>query len=133
MSSSWENNVAGLLRSLPPRICDVIAPWAETTPDHPAIVESSGTWTYSELSSAVSCAKSWLTNSGVRPGDRVMIVCENCRAFAAVLLATAALDAWPVLVNAKLSAGEVDAIREHSGARRVVYTTAVSPHASRSR
>ena len=58
-----------------------------------------------------------------------MIVCENCRAFVAILLATAALDAWPVLVNARLSAGEVDVIRDHCGARRVIYTTSVSPHA----
>jgi acyl-CoA synthetase (AMP-forming)/AMP-acid ligase II len=58
-----------------------------------------------------------------------MIVCENCRAFVAVLLAVAGLDAWPVLVNARLSAREVDEIRDHCGARRVIYTTKVSPHA----
>ena len=44
----------------------------------------------------------------------------------AILLAVANLDAWPVLVNAKLSAREVDEIREHCGARRVVYTTVPS-------
>src|SRR5258708_26603242 len=58
-----------------------------------------------------------------------MIVCENCRAFGAVLLALAGLDAWPVLVNARRSAPEIDQIREHCGARRVIYTTSVSPHA----
>ena len=39
------------------------------------------------------------------------------------------LDAWPVLVNARLSAREVDEIRDHCGARRTIYTTSVSPHA----
>jgi acyl-CoA synthetase (AMP-forming)/AMP-acid ligase II len=58
-----------------------------------------------------------------------MIVCENCRAFVAILLALAGLDAWPVLVNARLSGPEIDQIREHCGARRVIYTTSVSPHA----
>jgi acyl-CoA synthetase (AMP-forming)/AMP-acid ligase II len=58
-----------------------------------------------------------------------MIVCENCRAFVAILLALAGLDAWPVLVNARLSAREIDEIRDHCGARRVIYTTGVSPHA----
>jgi len=58
-----------------------------------------------------------------------MIVCENCRAFVAILLALAALDAWPVLVNARLSAREIDQIRDHCGARRMIYTTTVSPHA----
>ena len=59
-----------------------------------------------------------------------MIVCENCRAFVAVLLALAGLDAWPVLVSARLSPRELDDIRDHCGARRVLYTTSVSPHAT---
>ena len=56
-----------------------------------------------------------LRNWGVRPGDRVMIVGENCREFVAILLASAGMDAWPVLVNANLSAREIDEIREHCG------------------
>src|SRR5437899_2265025 len=59
-----------------------------------------------------------------------MIVCDNCRAFVAILLGAASLDAWPVLVNARLSAREIDEIRDHCGARRVFYTTSVSPHAT---
>jgi acyl-CoA synthetase (AMP-forming)/AMP-acid ligase II len=58
-----------------------------------------------------------------------MIVCENCRAFVAILLALTTLDAWPVLVNARLSAREIDEIRDHCGARRLIYTTSASPHA----
>jgi acyl-CoA synthetase (AMP-forming)/AMP-acid ligase II len=58
-----------------------------------------------------------------------MLVSENCRAFVATLLAVAGLDAWPVLVNARLSTREVDQIRDQCGARRVIYTTGVSPHA----
>jgi long-chain acyl-CoA synthetase len=130
MTPEWENNVSEILCGLPARISDVLAPWAECSPDHPALLEASGTWTYRELATVIAETQSWLINSGVRPGDRVLIVCENCRAFAAALLAVAAVDAWPVLVNAKLSAGEVDAIREHSGARRSIYTTSVSPHAT---
>jgi len=45
-------------------------------------------------------------------------------------LALAELDAWPVLVNPRLSAREVDQIRDHCGARRVIYSTRVSPHAT---
>jgi acyl-CoA synthetase (AMP-forming)/AMP-acid ligase II len=117
------------LASLPERISDIIQPWAENSPERLALVESSGTWTYRQLATAVTDAERWLTDAGVRPGDRVMVVCENCRAFVAVLLALANLDAWPALVNARLSAREVDEIREHCGARRAIYTTSVSPHA----
>ena len=119
-------SIAELLTSLPARISDVIQPWSKRMPEHPAVVEASGTWTYGQLANAVSEAKRWLVESGVRPGDRVMLVCENCRAFVALLLAIAALDAWPVPVSARLSAREVDEIRDHCGARRTIYTTSVS-------
>src|SRR5580692_3100229 len=115
--------------NLPERISDVIKVWSERIPEHPALVEASGAWTYRQLATAVSDAQRWLVDSGVRPGDRVMIVCENCRPFVAILLALAGLDAWPVLVNARLSAREVDEIRDHCGARRVIFTTSVSPQA----
>jgi long-chain acyl-CoA synthetase len=59
----------------------------------------------------------------------VMIVGENCRVFVVVLLAVVALDAWPVLVSARLSAREIDGIHDHCRARRVIYTTAASPQA----
>src|ERR1700730_5186770 len=115
--------------TLPTRISDAIKPWAERSPDQPALVEASGTWTYRQLILVVAEVQTWLVDSGVRPGDRVVVVCENCRVFVALLLALAGLDAWPVLVNARLSAREVDEIRDHCGARRVLYTTTVSPHA----
>jgi long-chain acyl-CoA synthetase len=129
MPETTHNQIGELLKNLPERIGDAIAPWSERLPEHPALVEASGTWTYRQLASAVTDTQRWLRDSGIRQGDRVMIVCENCRAFVAILLAVAGLDAWPVLVNARLSAREVDEIRDHCGARRVVYTTSVSPHA----
>jgi acyl-CoA synthetase (AMP-forming)/AMP-acid ligase II len=115
---------------IPSRICDVVEPWARLSPDSPALVEATGTWTYGQLDVVTRETQTWLRGLGIRPGDRVMIVGENCRAFVAILLAAASLDAWPVLVNARLSAREVDEIRDHCGARRVLYTTGISAHAS---
>jgi long-chain acyl-CoA synthetase len=116
--------------SLPERICDVIKPWVERSPDRPAVVEAGGVWTYAQLATAVSETENWLRNAGVRAGDRIMIIGENCRAFVAILLAASSLDAWPVPVNAHLSPREIDAVRAHCGARRVVYTTGVSLRAT---
>jgi long-chain acyl-CoA synthetase len=129
-ASTIEDQASEILRTIPARISEVVTPWAESSPDHPALVEASGTWTYRQLASAISQTQVWLKELGVRPGDRVMIVGENCREFVAILLASAGMDAWPVLVNASLSPREVDAIRDHCGARRVFYTTSVSPHAT---
>jgi long-chain acyl-CoA synthetase len=120
----------GPLMALPTRISDVVKLWAERTPNHPALVESTGTWTYRQLALAISDTQIWLRNLGVRPGDRVMIVGENCRAFVTILLSLAGLDAWPVLVNARLSQHEIGAIQRHCGARCVLYTTSMSTQAA---
>lgn len=101
-------------------------PWLQRCPNRPALVEGNGSWTYSDLGVAVEAAVAWLQETGVRPGDRVMVVCENCRAFVAILLALTRLNAWPVLVNARLSPPEVDRIRNHCGARRAIYTVGAS-------
>lgn len=112
------------------RISDVVKMWAEQTPDSHALIESTGVWTYRQFAAAISDTHSWLRSLNVCPGDRVMIVGENCRAFVTILLGLADLDAWPVVVNARLSAREVEQIREHSGARRVFFTVSVSPQAA---
>ena len=124
-----DESATDIVNSLPNRVCEVVKPWAERSPNQPALVEAAGTWSYEQLAAVISTTRSWLIESGVRPGDRVMIVCENCRAFVAVFLALAELDAWPVLVNARLSARELEQIQEHCTPRRVLYTTSVSPHA----
>jgi long-chain acyl-CoA synthetase len=124
-----QSSASELRMNLPTRISDVINPWVENSPNRIALVETSGTWTYRQLALIVARTQTWLRDSGVRSGDRVMIVCENCRSFVAIVLALAGLDAWPVLVNARLSAREVDEIRDNCGARRVIFTTSVSPQA----
>lgn len=123
------DSTAELLSGLPGRICDLVQLWAKKSPERPALVENSGSWTYQQLESAVTEAERWLVGLGVRPGDRVVIVFENCRAFVAILFGLARLDAWPVLVNSRLSAQEVEGIRDHCGARRILYTTTVSAQA----
>jgi long-chain acyl-CoA synthetase len=116
-----ENSASQIVATLPARINEALKPWVEKTPDHPALVESSGSWTYAQFAAVIADTQQWLSQSGIRPGDRVMIVGENCRAFAALLFAIAGIDAWPVPVNSQLSEREIDGIREHCGARQIVY------------
>ena len=63
----------------PGRISDVVKPWADRLPDHKAVVDPNGSWTYRDLERIISQTADWLRGSGVRGGDRVMIVGENCR------------------------------------------------------
>jgi len=118
-----------ILAELPDRISDVIKPFAQQSPDHPALVQDDVTWTYGDLVSIVAGTAVTLADYGVRPGDRVMIVSENSLALAAILLAASEIDAWSVVVNPRLSEREIDLIRDHSGARRVFYTIEVSDNA----
>jgi long-chain acyl-CoA synthetase len=115
-----------ILAELPDRISDVIKPFSRQTPHHPALVQGDVTWTYGDLATIVANTAVTLADYGVRPGDRFMIVSENCLALAALLFATSEIDAWSVVVNPRLSGREIDLIRDHSGARRVFYTIEVS-------
>src|SRR5499427_1920145 len=60
----------------------------------------------------------------------MMIVSENSIPLACLLLAASQLDAWPIVVNPRLSPREVDQIRDHSGARRAFFTLDVSQEAA---
>ena len=121
-----EVNATVILEKLPKNIRGVVSESARANGERVALVETSGSWTYRDLDAAIAETQTWLAGLGVRAGDRVMIVSENCRAFVAVLLAVAGMDAWAVPVNAKLSPQEIDAIRDHCGARLLLYTITVS-------
>jgi acyl-CoA synthetase (AMP-forming)/AMP-acid ligase II len=60
----------------------------------------------------------------------MVIVSENCIALAALLLAASRIDAWAIVANPRLSARELDQIRDHSGARRMFFTSEVSKEAA---
>jgi long-chain acyl-CoA synthetase len=135
VGSVQEIAAADVLAELPNRIHEVIDRHVKQTPDRPALIEDGSALSYRELDRAVRETADALDALGIRAGDRMMIVSENCIALACLLLAASRLDAWPIVVNPRLSARELDQIRDHSGARRVFFTSAVSrepaAHASR--
>ena len=115
---------------LPRRIHEVAARWVAETPDHVALVEDGASWTYRELDRHVAEVAAVLASLGIRAGDRMIIVSENCIALAALLLAASRIDAWAIVANPRLSPRELDQIRDHSGARRMFFTSAVSKEAA---
>lgn len=123
-------DMPALLASLPARISDIPRRRANAAPDAPALSEDGRIVTYGELAEATDAAAARLRALGVRAGDRVMIVGENSVAQITLIFACAAIDAWAVNVNARLPEREVDQFRDHSGARLLVYTSAVSPEAA---
>lgn len=123
-------DTARLLACLPRRISDVAALAAARASGDPALEESERTWTFAQLHNASLRASQELAAAGVRGGDRVLIVGENCAALVALLFAASRLSAWAVPVNARLAEREIDAIREHCAPRRIVYLAGVSPEAA---
>ncbi|GGY95190.1 class I adenylate-forming enzyme family protein [Pseudoduganella plicata] len=118
------------LAALPSRLAYAIAAQARRAPASPALREPDrGDIGYGDLWHAIESVAGQLRALGVRPGDRVMAVGENCANLVALIFATGLCDAWIVNVNARLSAREIASIREHSGARRVFYTADISPDA----
>ncbi len=117
--------------TLPERIHQPLDRWATLQPDAPALVEQGGlALSYAELREAAGAIAAILRDAGVRGGDRVMIVNENSIAAVATLFAASLLDAWAVMVNARLAPPEIDRIREHARPRAMVFTHAVSAEAA---
>jgi len=115
---------------LPARLAYAIEAQCRRAPDAPALREPDlGDVTYGALWQAIENVAGQLRELGVRPGDRVMAVGENCANLVALIFAAGLCDAWIVNVNARLSAREIETIRAHSGARRVFYTADISPDA----
>ena len=110
---------AGFIKSSQPHVPE--------TPDHVALIEEGTSWTYRELDRSVADVAAALKSLGIRAGDRMIIVSENCIALAALLLAASRIDAWAIVANPRLSPRELDQIRDHSGARRTFFTRPISP------
>ncbi len=122
--------IEGSVEGLPNRIHEVIDHHVAATPDHPALIDDKGRLTYRELDRTVGRVAEALQALGIRAGDRMMIVSENSISLACLLLAASRLDVWSIVVNPRLSPRELDQIRDHSGARRVLLTADVSQEAA---
>lgn len=85
---------------------------------------------FTDLAALTDRAEAELRQLEVRPGDRVLVVAENCPEHAALILACSRVGAWSCGVNARMAPGEVDAFVEHADARAVYFTAGSSSHAA---
>jgi acyl-CoA synthetase (AMP-forming)/AMP-acid ligase II len=117
------------------RISDIVRIRAVQAGTAPALRDPERELSYAGLWQAIGIAAQHLTDAGVRRGDRVMLVAENCIYQVVLTLACVELGAWPANVNARLSAREIDAIQAHCRPRLTFFAVAFSAeaeaHASR--
>ncbi len=118
-----------ITKSLPNRIDQRIRHWAAETPDNTAVLFEGRSYTYREFGQLIEKTKLRLVQLGVRRGDRVMLVCENALSLMCLIFALSELDAWAVIINARLGAREVDAIFDNCDPRLVLFTSGVSSEA----
>jgi long-chain acyl-CoA synthetase len=111
------------------RIHETFLPWAASHPDNVALLDAASSVRFGELPGRVDAVAQRLRAAGVRPGDRLLLVAENCVALALCIMAASQLDAWTATVNARLSEREIDNFLSHSGARRALYFGSVSKEA----
>src|SRR5690606_30855816 len=117
--------------ALPARIHHLLQDRAARQPDAVFLYEEDGgTLSYGAMWRRVERARDWLAAQAVRPGDRVAVVGENCAEMVQALFACSLLGAWPVGLNARLSAREVEVIRRHAEPALTLYTSRVSPAAA---
>lgn len=86
--------------------------------------------TFGAMQDAACAMADLLTLQGVRAGDRVLIVTENCAAAIATLFGAARIGAWATPVNARLSDAELDRIITHATPRAVLFMSCVSDDAA---
>ncbi|KAA2237744.1 class I adenylate-forming enzyme family protein [Salinarimonas soli] len=112
------------------RIDDIPRFQAAAQPGAVALVQGERRLTYGTWEAAISAAAGELATRGLHPGDRMMIVAENGVVLATLCHAAARLGAWPVILNARLSAREIDTITAHAEPRLVAFATDVSVDAA---
>lgn len=83
-----------------------------------------------ELKQAVDAAEAALRAHGIRPGDRVLIVNENCAALCVLIFAISRIGAWSVIINARIAKAEIDRIANHCLPRARFYTSGISEPAA---
>ncbi|HSV34892.1 MAG TPA: class I adenylate-forming enzyme family protein [Ramlibacter sp.] len=82
--------------------------------------------TYAQVGELVDALQAELRVDGVRPGDRVLAVAENCPQHLALILACSRVGAWSCGVNARMAPGEIAAFADKADARVHYFTSGVS-------
>jgi len=114
----WPKGVARELRVPRATLSDYLDTAARRYPDKPAIAYCGATTTYAQLRQRVDALAAYLQQRlGVAPGDRVLLVSQNCPQFVTAFYAVLRAGAVVVPVNPMSKAAEVRHYVVDSGAR----------------
>jgi acyl-CoA synthetase (AMP-forming)/AMP-acid ligase II len=114
----------------PTRIHHLFDAWLQRSPQRTFLHLPEGEMSYGELGRMVDALEAELRADGVRLGDRVLIVAENCPEHVALILACSRVGAWSCGVNARMAPGEVTGFAAKADQRLIYFTTAISDAAA---
>ncbi|WP_026434870.1 class I adenylate-forming enzyme family protein [Acidovorax sp. JHL-9] len=113
------------------RIHHLLDRWLAEAPQQPFIHLADGrSLRFADLGALTDTAEAELRTLNVRPGDRVLVVAENCPEHAALILACSRVGAWSCGVNARMAPAEIDSFVAKADARVVFFTAAASRSAA---
>ncbi|MGO1565644.1 MAG: AMP-binding protein, partial [Brevibacterium aurantiacum] len=111
-------------------IIDLLIPWAQTIPDSIAVRTPPGPDRVSlsqlRFLGEIEAARDRCRASGLRPGDRTVLIAPSCPEFLIEFLGAHAAGLATVAVNPLSTARELDYILEDSDARRLVAHPAMA-------
>jgi long-chain acyl-CoA synthetase len=112
------------------RIHQFLSDQAATRPQAIALLDwDAAPWTFAQELAAAQAAAAHMTAAGVQPGDRVLMVTENCATLCAFIYACSMIGAWAVPVNARQTAHELARIIDHATPKLGLFFHSVSPDA----
>jgi long-chain acyl-CoA synthetase len=110
---------------------DLLTPHVLERANAPALSDNTGAdWDFATLDRACDELCDLMADHGLRPGDRVLLVAENCAAAVATLFACSRAGVTVIPVNARQSEPEIDRILAHCQPAMVLFTSAASGDAA---
>lgn len=97
-------------------ISDWLAQRARLSPDRLALLIDDERWSFAELEQQVTQRAQSLQHLGVARGDRVAVLAGDCLGYVELVHALPRIGAIMVPLNTRLSAAEIDALLDQSGA-----------------
>ncbi len=109
------------------RVHDLLTATSAICPNTVALIDHTGNkHSWAGLTDMVDAAVDVLQQHGVRAGDRVLLVFENCPSVVALLYAASRLDAIAVVVNSRITPVELNRLIPHCDPSLVVFSVDVS-------
>jgi fatty-acyl-CoA synthase len=124
----WPKGVPRQLRVPQVTLSHFLDTAAQRYPDKPAVVFAEREIRYAQLHAQVEAVAAWLQQQGVRKGDRIVLLSQNCPQFVVAYYAAMRAGAAIVPVNPMSTLPEVEFYVRDSGAQLAFVAQDLLPH-----